>query len=446
MVMQPTQDKRLQVNIDYRPNPKQSEFHRSEAKYRLYIGAWRGGKTFAGCQEAYKKSILYAGNRGLIGRKDFTDLRETTIKTFFEVVPENVIASYNKTEHVVQFINGSEVIFRELKDGTGLGSHDLGWYYIDEGEEVEEQINTRLKGRLSLVGVGKTQGWITSNPPNEDHWLYQTFEVKEKDNPDYFTVHASTYENKDHLPDGYIEDLEDLPPSWRKKYLEGDYGFTPDGTPFYMGYQEDMHKTKVRIPWNTSLPLLCGWDSGKRHPAFCVTQWNGKHWNILAEILGSNITIDRFVDFYVIPLLNSRFPNANCIHYAGPEFLQVNDKSDYTSFQILSSKGIKLRIKHSEYSLRKELIEKKINTIVDGTPAIQVDPSCKIINDGFLGGYRYPNLPTGGEFKARLELPFKDGFYEHLMNALEYIAVHIFSPVSMRHGQRKQREATVEWR
>jgi PBSX family phage terminase large subunit len=373
----------LDINLDYLAQPKQRTFHESEAKYRLYIGAWRAGKTYAGCVEALKKSIVFPGNCGVIGRKDFTDLRDTTLKTFLEVCPADFIQSYNKTEHHIKFVNGSEVYFRELKDGTGLGSLNLGWFYIDESEEIEEGIFERLKGRLSLKDVGKTQGWLTSNPPNENHWIFRPFELSH--DVEYFTVHASTYENKEHLPTGYIEDLEKLPPSWRKKYLEGHYGFTPDGTPYFQGYQEYLHKRA--LAFEPSIPLHCGWDSGRRHPAFVATQWDGRYWKILAEILGSNVGIEQFVDTQVIPLLNTKFIGANCIHYGGPEYLQVNDKSDYTSNQILQSKGIRLHIKHSEYSLRKQIIEKKINSIIDGAPCLQVDNSCRIINDGFLGGY-----------------------------------------------------------
>jgi len=370
----------------------------------------------------------------LIGRKDFTDLRDTTLKTFLEVCPSDFIKSYNKTEHHIVFVNGSEIYFRELKDGVGLGSFNLGWFYIDEAEEGEEGIFERLKGRLSLRDVGKTQGWLTSNPPNENHWLFKQFEI----NPDsdYYTIHASTYENKEHLPQGYIADLEKLPPSWRKKYLEGQYGFTPDGTPYFQGYLELLHKKSLQF--NNQLPLRCGWDSGRRHPAFVATQWDGKYFKVLAEILGSNIGIEQFVDTQVIPLLNTKFVGANCIHYGGPEFMMGNDKSDFTSYQILQSKKIQLSIKHSEYSLRKQIIEKKINTIIDGLPCLQIDNSCRIINDGFLGGYRYPTLKEGQESGIKKDLPWKDGFYDHLQEALQYIAVQIFAPIDIQNKKTTQ--------
>lgn len=425
------------VQIDYDPLPKQSQFHLSKARYRLYIGAWRAGKTYAGCQEALKQCLLYPWNCGLIGRKDYTDLRDTTIKTFFEVCPAELVKSYNKTEHHVVLINGSEIYFRELKDGAGLGSLNLGFFYIDEGEEVEEGIFERLKGRLSLKDAACV-GWVTSNPPNEDHWLYKQFELS--DDSDFETFHASTYENKQHLPQGYIESLERLPPSWRKKYLEGQYGFTPDGVPYFQGYQEHLHRRQLR--WNPALPLDCGWDSGRRHPAFVVTQWDGKYWKVLAEILGTDIGIEQFVDTQVTPLLNAKFAGANLRHHGGPEYLQGNDKSEFTSWQILKSKGFFLNIRHSEYALRKVLIEQKINSIVNGLPCLQVDTSCRIINDAFLGGYRYPTVKEGQQFSVSKDLPYKDGFFEHLSEALQYVAVNLFSPVKSA-VRRKSEEPAV---
>lgn len=413
------------IKHKYFPLQKQSLFHLSGAKYRLYIGAWRAGKTFAGCQEAFKQCILYPGNCGLIGRKDFTDLRDTTIQTFFEVVPPESIKNYNKTEHICEFKNGSKVLFRELKDGAGLGSLNLGFFYIDEAEQVQESIFDRLQGRLSLNTVGRQCGWITSNPPNEDHWLYDRF-VK-SDDPDFAVFYASTYENKQNLPEGYIDSLEKLPPSWKKKYLEGQFGFTPDGKPFYEGYAELTHKRDFEV--DRSLPLDCGWDFGFRHPAFVVTQQNKNRWIILDEIMGKDVTIEDFAQYEVIPLLNSKYADMNIRHYGDPAGGQVNDKSTKTSIQILDSLGIKVKCRPSTYALRKELIGKRINTFKEGVPLLVCHSRCKIINDGFLGGYHYPEVSDKGQYGIRSEEPFKDGYYDHCMNGLEYVAVNVFKPV-----------------
>ena len=427
--LQPERTKTNEVRIGYIPQPRQAEFHLSPAKYRLYIGAWRAGKSFAGCWEAIKMCMLYPGNRGLIGRKDYSDLRETTMKTFFEICPPQMISGYNKTEHVVKFFNGSEIIFRELKDRSGLGSLELGFWYIDEAEEVEKEIFQYLQGRLSKKNVPLV-GWLTTNPPNEDHWLHEIFE-KTKDKQ-YHTTHASTYENAENLPDGYIDSLEKMPPSWRKKYLEGQYGFTPDGEPFYQGYVEQVHRRDVEA--EPGVCLDCGWDFGYRHPAFVVTQKQGAKWIILDEILGSDITLEKFIMDYVMPLMAEKYPGYAVRHFGDPACMQMNDKSEHTSWQIMAAHGMRMQCKPSEYRLRKEIIERLLASIDNGLPQLIVGKRCKIISDGFMGGYHYPTFKDGAAFGVKHEQPFKDGFYDHLMNAMEYIAIHLFTGAVVRHN------------
>jgi len=383
--------------------------------------------------------MLYPRNCGLIGRKDFTDLRDTTLKTFLEICPEGFIRNYNKTEHHIIFVNGSEVYFRELKDRTGLGSLNLGFFYIDEAEEVEESVFDYLKGRLSLQNVDKTLGWLTSNPPNEDHWIFRQFE--QSNDIDYATFHASTYENKDNLPEGYIADLEKLPPSWRKKYLEGQYGFTPDGRPFYEGYNERFHKRILQ--YNPQLPILRGFDYGYHHPACVITQIdNLTRWHILKEFLGKDITIDKFAD-YINAQCNILYPDARYKDFGDPAGNQVSDKNEKTSVDILASKGIRVYSQPSTYRTRKEIIEIKLSTIIENYPALMVDTSCRIINDAFLGGYHYPIHKKDSPFNPKkYEEPFRDSFYEHCMNALEYIAVCVFQNSLNRKADAQRRQLT----
>lgn len=107
-----------------------------------------------------------------------------------------------------------------------------------------------------------------------------------------------------------------------------------------------------------------------------------------------------------------------------------NDKSEFTSWQILASGGIILSYRTSEYRQRKEIIERKLSTLIGSLPSLLVDKRyCKTANDGFLGGYHYPDFKQGQSMNVKFEAPFKDGFYEHVMNAGEYIAVNLFSPI-----------------
>ena len=354
-----------------------------------------------------------------------TDLRDTTIKTFFEICPNELIKSYNKTEHHLILKNNSEIYFRELKDRSGLGSLELGWFYIDEAEEVAEEVYLYLKGRLSSKKTKRHCGWLTSNPPNEDHWLYRHFQLKET--VDGELIHASTYENKEHLPTGYIEGLEIMPEAWRKKYLMGQWGFTPDGEPFYQGFKESLH-VKDLSDFKPSR-IYRGWDYGFHHPACVLTCFDDKgRWLILREIMGDKIIVNQFRD-YVKNKCVEWYPTVrDWVDYGDPAGEQKNDKSEKTSVEILAEGGVFVISKASTYRERKEIIERKLSTLVGGTPAIVINSCCKIITDGFLGGYHYATRRAGQAFNAHLhEVPFRDGFWEHVMNSMEYVAVHLFT-------------------
>lgn len=412
------------VIVTYNPLPKQLEFHKSPAKYRLYIGAWRAGKTYAGCYEAYKQSTQYNNNCGIICRKDFTDLRDTTIKTLFEIIPPELIKEYNKTEHHLVLKNGSEIYFKHLKDGLKLGSLNLGWAYIDETEEVDEQTFQYLKGRLSLNTVKRQCLWLTSNPPNKDHWLYKHFE-ENIDNEDVATVHASTYENKANLPVDYISSLERMPSSWRKKYLEGHYGFTADGKPFYDGFKEYLHKRQLKL-----IPdklIYRSWDFGFHHPAVSFHQIDGQgKWLILRELMGSDITIEKFGS-YIKTYCAENFFGYEFEDFGDPAGKHPSDKDEKSSIEILASLGIYVTVKLSSYRTRKEIIERRLTNWIGDYPSILVNESCKTIIDGFSGGYHYPVRKPGQQFNPHLmECPFRDGYYEHLMNTVEYFAVNMF--------------------
>ena len=60
----------------------QADFIRSEARYPAYVGGWGTGKSTALIAKGVLLSEKYPGNLGVIFRKEFTDLRDSTIKDF----------------------------------------------------------------------------------------------------------------------------------------------------------------------------------------------------------------------------------------------------------------------------------------------------------------------------------------------------------------------------
>ena len=88
-------------------------------------------------------------NRGFIGRWDGKELRQSTMAEFFKICPHQMIDKRNDQQGLLRFkpqYGGSEILYGDLKEDV-VGPN-LGWFWIDQAEEVEEQRWNALVGRL----------------------------------------------------------------------------------------------------------------------------------------------------------------------------------------------------------------------------------------------------------------------------------------------------------
>ncbi len=367
--------------------------------------------------------------RILWGRYDFKDLKLSIMDTFFSVLPHELFADKNEQYHYYDIkceIGKSRIYFNGLKDLGGLGSQEFAIIVVTEAHEITEAIYRALKRRCRQSDM-PCMILLESEPPNETHWLSDiTDPASESYDSDVEKWELSTYENWNNLPTAYRGSLESMPDSAKRKYIYGKTGFSITGKPYYSGYNDNIHSGEFE--WMPDKELLLGWDFGYHFPAVIITQIdNQDRWIWLREIIGRDITIDRFGD-YVIEKVNLHYPNAKLRHYGDPACVQKNDKSEQTSWQILNRKNIRVIHKTSTYRERKEIIEGKLTRLIDNKPSMMLDKRfCKVAIDGFLGGYHYPVYTETQRYNDRFELPFEDGFYEHIMNAGEYIAVNVFS-------------------
>src|ERR1700691_2668789 len=72
----------IHVSEFYKPFPRQTQFHQSEAKYRLFGGAAGPGKSKALLMEAVAQANEHAGVETLLLRRTFSEL-ETSLLTYF---------------------------------------------------------------------------------------------------------------------------------------------------------------------------------------------------------------------------------------------------------------------------------------------------------------------------------------------------------------------------
>lgn len=205
------------ITFNYEPSESQKIFHSSPQKFKLFGGAMAGGKSFALCAELIMLSLENANNNVLLTRKSLKDLKRTTLITLFDLLPNEAIASYNKTEGLITLVNGSQIILSDLQSREKLKSLNLGAFAIDEASETNEEMFLMLSSRLRRSGIKKYFGLFASNP--EPGWLKKRF-IDQK-LADHLYIPALPKDNK-YLPVGYIEAQEaTMPLVWREKYLLG---------------------------------------------------------------------------------------------------------------------------------------------------------------------------------------------------------------------------------
>ncbi|PHV09769.1 hypothetical protein, partial [Chitinimonas sp. BJB300] len=72
-------------------------------------------------------------------------------------------------------------------------------------------------------------------------------------------------------------------------------------------------------------------------------------------------------------------------------------------------------------------VESFLVRMVDGEPALLLDPSCKTLRKGFNGGYQLRKMQVAGE-ERYTEKPDKNRF-SHPHDALQYVALgHLGNP------------------
>lgn len=420
----------------YTPYPKQKLFHQSNAFLRYYGGGFGAGKTMAGCWEGIDVSIAYPNNLGIIARKTYRELKDSTQRTFFEICPPELIEKYIARDETIRFKNGSEILFRSLdnKDKIGRGIN-LGWFYIDEASELDDEDFARmLVGRLRRANVPWRGGWFTSNPPHIEHWLYDWFVERTLRLPPgqqkYFYIRASSYENPA-LPQEWIEALEsEYSPQWVRRYLRGEFGSLVPGTPVFGDvWDEELHQVPT-IPWRPDRPVFRSWDFGFHHPVALFSQLGAdRTWMVMQELMGTKILLHKFAE-QVVEFSNEHYPGATFIDVGDPAGRQRGDKDERTSLDILREYKINVVTRRFPKKKLIELIAQRLSMIRrnprEGTKwgAIQVSKAgCPILIEGLSGSYVWPKVREG---RPAHEYPMEDGFFEHVQDALQYAAAAIF--------------------
>jgi len=200
----------------------QNGFLLSSARYPAFVGGWGCGKTLFAILKMLRFAAAHPGGLGLIARREYTDLRDSTINDFRRYTGLAVLEQ--RKEVVLPETGGFKVMFRHASEFNVLQNVTLSAVFLEQADEIEDEgIFDFLRGRLR--GGQEQQFWLTANATDTAHWIYRRW--KEDLKSDYALFEMGTMENAGVLPESFTKDLgrmEKDNPAMYRRYVLNEWG------------------------------------------------------------------------------------------------------------------------------------------------------------------------------------------------------------------------------
>jgi len=481
------QRKNPEVTV-YKAERTTSFFHLDSSPVRGMMGPLGSGKSTGCCAEIMARAVTQPvdstgkrRSRWAVIRNTYRELNDTTIQTWLDWFPEEVCGNFNRGEmtHEVRLRLADDteieldIMFRALdrpKDVKKLLSLELTAAWVNEAREIPKAIIDMLQLRIgrfpsyrdpAFAGVrdlvdengqfpdnimpmdivnagGYWSGLIMdTNPPEEDHWWYEVFEMERPDDWKMFrqpSGRGPNAENLENLKPGYYQQTAGKSPEWIKVYFDGEYGYVQDGKPVYSEFTDSFHITE----WATPIPgvdIKVGIDFGLTPAAAFLQQDIHGRWRIIDELCAKDMGISRFSD-----VLNSKiqadYPSYNFRFYGDPAGDQRAQTDEETPFKILRAKGIfAVPARTNDFNLRREAVAEPLMRIIDGKPQLAIHPKCRQLRKGMAGKYCYRRIQVIGDERYH-DKPDK-GIYSHICEALQYVMLESGSNPTLSVAQQR---------
>jgi len=454
--------------INYTPEPTPKRFHHSNAQRRGIMGPIGSGKSTACCMEVLSRSMRQKPDaqgvrrtRWAIIRSSYPQLRSTTIKTWQEWIPQGVcpivyrapIEGRMNIRLPDKTIMDMTVLFLALdrpQDTEKITSLELTGAWINEaretGPEVIRDIFSRTRRYPPKKVAPLTWGGIImdTNPPDDDSWWYDLAENEKPPGWQFFRQPGALLpvrdamgrvvkykahpkaENVQHQPLGYeywMGQTHGVDPEWIMVHCCGQYGSVFSGKPVYQGvYSDALHVATQPLGVYRGRPLFLAFDYGLT-PACAIGQLTPSgELRVLRELQCQHGGLKQFLADAVKPLLASLFPGMPVIATGDPAGEAKSQPDETTCVDILEQAGFPYtRVPTNKLVLRREAVMDRLTRMAGDDPAFILDPSCRILRRGFLGGYKFERVQVTGETRFR-DQPAKNKF-SHLQDALAYLCL-----------------------
>lgn len=223
--------RRTNIVLAGRPQPKQMDFFRAEARYVAYGGARGGGKSWALRRKLLLMCARYAGLSVLLVRRTYAEVRDNHLRPLLAETKD--FAVYTDSRKTFEFRNGSRLRIGFLDnemDALQYQGQEYDVIALDEATQLTEYQFQSLKGCLRGANAFPKRMFLTCNPGGVGHgWVKRLFidrDYRENEDPaEYAFIPASIYDNPILLESdpGYLDRLKSLPKGLREAWLDGSW-------------------------------------------------------------------------------------------------------------------------------------------------------------------------------------------------------------------------------
>jgi hypothetical protein len=440
-----------QVLYDFSDVPTVRRFTLDNTRMRCIMGPFGSGKT-SGCifdivRRAHKQVPSPDGirrSRWAVVRNTFTQLKDTTIRTFHEWFPPKIFGDYHVTDHnyyITRFPGVQlEICFRALDredQVSNLLSFEFTSAYFNEVREIPWGIIDTMDGRIGRYPKKDDIGefWhgiiMDTNPPDEDSKLFKIAERIKPDNfkmfkqPSGLSIHA---ENTKHLQKNYYQNLaKGKDEMFVRLYCHGQYGYLVSGKPVFQSFRDNIHVAPHVLEPMKGVDVLIGVDFGLQ-PSVTIGQLTPLgQLRILDELVSDGMGIRQFCENQLLPLLRLKYFGMNIMGFGDPSGISRAPTDESTCFDILHSQEIGLSnivsAPTNAITPRVGAVEFFLNKMYAGEPGFVLSPNCHFIRKAMNGAYHYDKDPkgSGDEYKP---MPVKN-FASHVADSLEYLCMYV---------------------
>ena len=253
--------------MEIKLKPWQDKFIFSKKRYPGQWSGWATGKTLDLILRAMLYSEEIPDNLGIIFRKEYTDLRDSTVKDFEKYTGLNVDSQRNAV-----LSNKSTIMFRHIEELHNIQNVNLGWFGIEQADELDSDKEFFLLfGRLrrdvvasdyfKSLGLPERSGFVIGNAG--EHWGKRLWRDGLLEDSEF--VEASTWDNADVLPQDFLDSLKVLErtkPEIYKQFVINDWNITSDQCILITKQSIDLLNSIVHTEYRKKKVLACDPSTG----------------------------------------------------------------------------------------------------------------------------------------------------------------------------------------